>query len=805
LVFASNKDRRDPAAELHTNFKLDGDGEYLALTDPAGAVVQAFDAVPAQRTDVSWGLPATAEITPLVAAATPARALFLAPGEAAPAEFVDTDFDDAAWSPTRAAVGFDRSQIPEAAVVLNDSTANWGGVQGANGWTYGYADPTAPAYTFTPFADNGWNGNVWEIPGDPPLTELNRYGGHPNGRNQGGAQWAVRRWTANGPGRVRVRGLMGTYGIYGDGTTCRVLVDGNEVVAKHVKNDRKRYDVTVDVVPGTTVDLAIDPGIDGDANSDRTLFTARVELWDAGAADLADKVGDSVTEWSATGSQGARGWWSGYWDRGRDADDFYAPEDFLPFPRDEGPFGATDFWNGVAWDWPGGDPPWTFMDADFWHPNGEDTGDEQWPMRRWQSPVNGDLLIRWRVAKAQNGGGGVTGHVFQNGAQLDFADIAGGDLAGVERFVVAYGVQAGDVFDFALDPRGRNGSRDSGGDLSQVSAEIWRLGDLHPFISADVGRAGGDAAGVLLRVPFDVADPGAFDRLRLTMRYDDGFEAFLGGRAVAADNAAVVADRPARDALAPVQYDLTDALPTLGAGAEPAGPARPPGRGRRPPVPARAAARRPARGHGPAGRRLSARAHARRGQPAADRGCAAPRRDPLEVARGARRRSRFAPGARRAGHRAAGARHGDDAGDVRPRGDLGPLRPRRRHLGGDPVPTGVPRAARALAHRGLRRRRYADARPALPGLPGERGLVRHRDRRRDHRDEPARDALVRRPPGRRRQRSGHARARCSGPASSTTTSSSRCTGRAAAVSPNTATTSTSPATTPSRSCRTPAA
>jgi hypothetical protein len=88
LVFASNKDRRDPAAELHTNFKLDGDGEYLALTDPAGAVVQAFDAVPAQRTDVSWGLPATAEITPLVAGATPARALFLAAGEAAPGGFV---------------------------------------------------------------------------------------------------------------------------------------------------------------------------------------------------------------------------------------------------------------------------------------------------------------------------------------------------------------------------------------------------------------------------------------------------------------------------------------------------------------------------------------------------------------------------------------------------------------------------------------------------------------------------------------------------------------------------------------------
>src|SRR5262245_49647032 len=31
VVFASGKDRRTPAAQLHTNFQLDGDGEYLAL------------------------------------------------------------------------------------------------------------------------------------------------------------------------------------------------------------------------------------------------------------------------------------------------------------------------------------------------------------------------------------------------------------------------------------------------------------------------------------------------------------------------------------------------------------------------------------------------------------------------------------------------------------------------------------------------------------------------------------------------------------------------------------------------------
>ena len=31
LIFASEKDRRDPRTELHTNFKLSGKGEYLSL------------------------------------------------------------------------------------------------------------------------------------------------------------------------------------------------------------------------------------------------------------------------------------------------------------------------------------------------------------------------------------------------------------------------------------------------------------------------------------------------------------------------------------------------------------------------------------------------------------------------------------------------------------------------------------------------------------------------------------------------------------------------------------------------------
>lgn len=66
VVLASGKDRTDPAGALHTDFKLDGSGEYLALVYPDGqTVAHAYhqrDArtgrpgYPPQRADCSYGL-----------------------------------------------------------------------------------------------------------------------------------------------------------------------------------------------------------------------------------------------------------------------------------------------------------------------------------------------------------------------------------------------------------------------------------------------------------------------------------------------------------------------------------------------------------------------------------------------------------------------------------------------------------------------------------------------------------------------------------------------------------------------------
>jgi hypothetical protein len=55
IIWASAKNRTNPAAQFHTNFKLSKDPSYLALVDPRTNVVSEFAPYPTQRTDVSYG------------------------------------------------------------------------------------------------------------------------------------------------------------------------------------------------------------------------------------------------------------------------------------------------------------------------------------------------------------------------------------------------------------------------------------------------------------------------------------------------------------------------------------------------------------------------------------------------------------------------------------------------------------------------------------------------------------------------------------------------------------------------------
>ena len=66
VVWASSKNRRDPARPLHTNFALSAGGEFLGLTAPDGVtMVSAYaPTYPPQRDDVSYGISRTGAAVP---------------------------------------------------------------------------------------------------------------------------------------------------------------------------------------------------------------------------------------------------------------------------------------------------------------------------------------------------------------------------------------------------------------------------------------------------------------------------------------------------------------------------------------------------------------------------------------------------------------------------------------------------------------------------------------------------------------------------------------------------------------------
>jgi hypothetical protein len=103
VAFASGKDRS--GAELHTNFKLDAAGSYLALVHSDGVTVahEYASKYPRQLTDVSYGLRQYAKT--LVAAG--AQVSYHVPTAAdAGADWMAAGFDDSKWDVGPTALGF---------------------------------------------------------------------------------------------------------------------------------------------------------------------------------------------------------------------------------------------------------------------------------------------------------------------------------------------------------------------------------------------------------------------------------------------------------------------------------------------------------------------------------------------------------------------------------------------------------------------------------------------------------------------------------------------------------------------------
>ena len=106
VVFASGKNRTNPAVTLHTNFQLNNAGESVLLTRPDGAVVSQFLNYPPQREDVSYGTARTVIAGNLVQQGSVTRALVPA-NDTLGATWTAAAFGDGGWQSGTAGAGYD--------------------------------------------------------------------------------------------------------------------------------------------------------------------------------------------------------------------------------------------------------------------------------------------------------------------------------------------------------------------------------------------------------------------------------------------------------------------------------------------------------------------------------------------------------------------------------------------------------------------------------------------------------------------------------------------------------------------------
>jgi hypothetical protein len=554
VVFASNKDRRVAGRPLHTNFQLNNNGEYVALVKPDGTTVQSAYTpfYPIQVSGVSYGMPVTAVTTVLVSTGAPGR--FTVPlNDNLGGTWTLPGFNDSSWVSVTNGVGFESDPAgPPTGTGIANSESEFSGTQGQGGWFYGYWDKKADANgiyepgDFIQFprgtgnqlnSTNYFNGSVWmfPLPNNPPFTMLSGKGGFPSAENGNPANpihWPIRRYVSETNGPLRITGTIAcqsSNGICGDGIIGRIFVDGVEVWNKHVFYESLGYSVIVDANPGSIIDFAIDPGDGNNDVCDSTTFTAVIRTTGDFVA-----VADTINDWSDTGQQGKGGWTYGFYIK---TNAVYAPNRFSAFPSGTGPHSTANFWNGEAWQWFEGNPPFDYIGQTFCKPStnfvGSSTNNlEHWVIRRWVSEVTGVVQIDWHFSKRELTGINTTAKIFQNGTQRDTITVSTNDFVGSTKTTLSFNVSAGDLIDFTVEP-----GADIVGDLCSLNATIFASTTVSNQFLSDVGNLMTNInSSAYLRLPFTVSSVQGLASLLLRLKYDDGFVAYLNGTPIGAAN-----------------------------------------------------------------------------------------------------------------------------------------------------------------------------------------------------------------------------------------------------------------------------
>ncbi|MCA9197253.1 MAG: hypothetical protein KDA87_06930 [Planctomycetales bacterium] len=423
-----------------------------------------------------------------------------------------------------------------------DSAADWSitGTQGERNWFNGYFDLSLDddgQYAmdeFVPFTNeegeaggpvdpfgNHWDGTKWDlIAGGAPWTEIGVNATHPNGDNNGGEQWSIRRYVANdlaGTTPMEVTWNMAKTNLNGDGVTGILFVNGQAVDQRTIAgNDGSGVSRTfyLNAEPGDVIDLALTPvgvtntgdGSDGSVNQ----LTLRTELPDGDLYNPSDVIyADSFAEFS--GTQGQDNWFYGFYDQRADVEDgdgVYAAEDFVPYLNDGSELIEQDaffwedsenHWSGSAWDivdnGVAGTGPWTATTAPGGHPaaNGQGTPEVHWAMRRWVSEVDGEVRVDGILNNISASGDGTVGRIFLDGEEV-WSSASNGNAVPVDLIL---NVSEGSILDFAIDPDGAGNfnpddpfSLDLIADGSDGTTFSFVIGNVNRFTATGGGLTG---------------------------------------------------------------------------------------------------------------------------------------------------------------------------------------------------------------------------------------------------------------------------------------------------------------------------
>lgn len=115
LVFASGKNRRVAGGELHTDFRLDGDGEFLALVRPDGTTIehQVAPEFPPQVADMSYGVSWAGSNVTVLASNAACRAFVPTDASQGTTWVWRTGFDDSAWRSGTTGVGYGAARFDD--------------------------------------------------------------------------------------------------------------------------------------------------------------------------------------------------------------------------------------------------------------------------------------------------------------------------------------------------------------------------------------------------------------------------------------------------------------------------------------------------------------------------------------------------------------------------------------------------------------------------------------------------------------------------------------------------------------------